>query len=755
MPLQGLENQLRRNMDVLEQIFAKHEEFLEKLSSAIAKYVEVAGIAKPLVEAAGAEIESRGRASKRTVYGKLRKRFGKGIVQYLSEKTWTLSMLMHFIGTERKLASEQARFLYSTLRTTDLELHQEEAEEKKMPKQLRAKIKKVEKLTRQCEKILSREAARDKKLISVTNKELAALRKAHSLSMKEGVYARGLTRIFLAPMYLKKLELVFEKEEIFFAKFMKEENWIVDAIALDMKLMFKLIKDHEKIEKLIGGRPRIFRREEQKAKKEARVSKRIKKLMKSLQKIQKHLEKVKKGAAKYGVKVSRTVSMINAEERALLKEEEDLEKEFARLDRLFENMQRFSTMISRFINNISTAEIRLKPQIMWINNALLSAYKIAKKNPSGALNFLEKVAQFSQKALIPALQHIDEERRELFKEFAGEEGIIKNLERDMQMMYILENKGFLKNLKKLDKNLLGIEKSVDAGTKRAIRDLRADIRELEESLKEEKIIVKEEAQAGAPKTTQEEAETRAKIAELRMRIRELQTKHKDMKREFLPAINAIKKAISEAPHFNFTKKGLFGIFGKNVEDRMIKDIVMAEHYLSKEEKEESMEILRLKKWIENKTDLMQYVAFINTLRRGFEDEGLMLYKLIAYYRNLALMEKDFSAEVRKSEKCMIDIERGISNLEAVMLKYTDLFGEEEKRMITELKEILVNANRLVGELKKTENALIVFAHSLPQVEYAIERAKENVIELRKITKISIKNAKKASKFFGKEIQAKL
>ena len=56
----GIENsvsQLKRNMDTLEKLSSTHEKFLERLGSAISKYVEISDIVKPLTEAAGAEIE--------------------------------------------------------------------------------------------------------------------------------------------------------------------------------------------------------------------------------------------------------------------------------------------------------------------------------------------------------------------------------------------------------------------------------------------------------------------------------------------------------------------------------------------------------------------------------------------------------------------------------------------------------------------------------------------------------------------------
>ncbi|MCD6575672.1 MAG: hypothetical protein J7K73_00760 [Nanoarchaeota archaeon] len=758
MSLEGIESQLSKNIAVLEQIFAKHEKFLEKLGSAIAKYVEVADIAKPLVEAAGAEIESKGRASKRTVYGRagmFKGKRGKGLVQYLGEKSWALSTLIRLVGVERAEASEQARYLYATLREINLEEKAEEAEEKKLPKKLKARIKKVEKLTKECEKILNKEAARDKKLIRITAKEIAALNNAYHLSMKEGIFARRLVRFIGAARALKRLDILFQKEEIFFAKFMKEENWIVDDIAKDLKGIFKLIKDNEKIEKLIKGSAAKFKGEEKQAKKEEKVSKRIKKLMKSLERIQKHLAKVKKGAAKYGIKVEKSVAMLDAEEKALLKEEKEEEKELSDIEKLFENMQRFSLMISRFENAISIAEVRLEPQIKWINTALISAYKISKKNPAGVTSFLGKVGNFAERALVPALKHIDTERRELFKEFIGEEGIIKSLEKDMNMMYQLENKGFVNELKKMEKSLVQIEKNVVAGNKKAIADLKRDIAELKRSLKEEKEIVKEESQAGAPKTAGEEAETRAKIAELNKRILELKSKFRDMKKEFDPAVKKFKQAIKDAPHFKFAKKGLFGIFGKNIEDRMIKDIEMAEHYLRAEEGEDSRELQALRAWLSNVAEIENYVKFVEAAFKSFVDEDKMLKKMIFFYKDIALFEKDFSMEVRKAERTMTDLEVAVRDLEEVMNRHTDMFGEEERELFTELREIYNNSMILLNELKKTENALKVFAHNLPQMMGASKRAEGHIKEIEKLLKESEKNAKKLKKITGKEIQAKL
>ena len=759
MSLQGIESQLKKNMDVLESLFAKHEKLLEQLGSAIAKYVEVTDIAKPLVEAAGAEIESKGRASKRTVYGRSgafgRGKRGKGLVQYLGEKSWALSVLMRLINVERAESSQEARYLFATLREVNLEEHAEESEEGRLSKRMKAKIAKVEKLTKQCEKILNKEASRDKKMAKITLKEMVALRKAYSLSMREGVFARKLMRLFGASRALKVLDVLFKKEEIFFGKFMKEENNIVDDIAKDLKDIFKLIKDNEKVEKLIGGKAAEFKGEEKKEKKEAKVSKRIKNLMKSLEKIQKHLAKVKKGAARFGVKVEKSVAMLDAEEKELMKEEKEEEKELSDIDTLMENLQRFSLMISRFENSISISEVRLEPQIKWINTALLSAYKIHKKNPAGTASFLGKVGVFANKALVPSLKKIDEERKELFKEFAGDEGIIKGLERDMSMMYMLENKGFIGNLKKLDENLKKIAKNVDAGTRKAISDLKKDIAELRSSLKEEKTIVKEEAQAGAKKTAGEEAETMAKISELRKKISDLQMKHRDMKKDFTPAVNKFRAAIKDAPKFSFAKKGMFSIFGKNVEDRMVKDIDLAEHYLKTEEGEDSKEIAALNKWTENVADIDNYVIFVRESYKSFVDEGEMLKKLISYYKDIALIEKDFSMDVRKAEKTIADIEVAIRDLEDVMNKHNEMFGEEERSLFTELREIYNDSNVLLGELKKTENAILVFAHSLPQMIGANERVEGHLKELEKLLKESEKNAKKLGKVFGKETQAKL
>ncbi|MCD6547320.1 MAG: hypothetical protein J7K22_02070 [Nanoarchaeota archaeon] len=746
MELRGAEEQLRRNLDILESIFARHEQFLEKFGSAIAKYIEVTEISKPLAEAAGAEIEAKGKASKRTVFGRSRRGRGKGLVQYLSEKTWALSMLIKYIGMERNEISVQARYLYPMLRETEFELKEEEQSERRLPKRIRAKLEKVEKLTKKCENILKKEARRDKKLAKLTQKEISSLEKAYSLSMREGIYARRLMSLFFAAHFYKKLMLTFQKEEIFFAKFMKEEVKAINGITRDIKDIFELIKEHEKIEKLIGGSPKRFKAEEKKEKKEAKVSKRLKKLMKKMENIQKHLEKIKKGAAKYGAEIGKNISLLSSEEKELLKEEKQMEEELSDIEILFENMNKFSQMISRFLNNLLISDIRLKPQLTWINHSLISAYKLAKKNPSGALTFLEKIANFAEKALVPALKNIDNERREIFKEFAGEEGVIKRLEKDMSLIYRLENDAFLKNLKKFDKSLIAIEKSVDAGTKKAIRDLKADINELKHSLKEEKEIVKEEAKAGAPKTAEEEAETKAKIAELEEKLKDLEKRHLEMKKEFTPAANDIRKAIKKAPRFKFAKGGFLA-------SKIIKDISLAEHYLSEEEHEESIELSYLRKWFENKTNLDEYVNFVKVLINTFKEEGLMLARIFEYNQEMKLLEKDFAHDLRNAEFCMWDIERGIRKLEDVMQKYPDLFGEEERELFSELITTLNSTNKLVTDLKKAERAISVISSNSFTMEHSVKKAEENIKELEKMLKISEKNAKKASKFFGREVQA--
>ncbi len=759
MSLEGIELQLIRNISVLEQIFSKHESFLERLGSSIAKYVEVADISKPLVEAAGAEIESKGRASRRTVYGRRgafgKGKRGKGIVQYLSEKSWVLGNLIRLVKVERAEAAEQARYLYVTLREVNLEEKNEKSEESKESKKLKARIKKVEKLTLACEKVLDKEATRDKKLAKVTAKEVAALTTAYHLSMREGIFARRLLSIIGASGALKRLDILFQKEEIFFAKFMKEENWIVDDIANDLKGIFKLIKENEKIEKLIGGSTAKIKGEEKQAKKEEKVSMRIRRLMNSLEKIQKHLEKVKKGAAKYGIKIEKSIVMLNTEEKEVLKGEKEEERDLGDIENLFENMRRFSLMISRFDNSISIAEIRLEPQIKWINTALISAYKLSKKNPAGVTSFLGKVGNFAGKALVPSLKRIDEERRELFKEFVGEEGVIKSLEKDMSKMYQLENNGFVRELKKMETSLVKIEKNVVAGNRKAVADLKKDIAELRGSLREEKTVVKEEAQSGAQKTAGEETETRAKIAELNKRILEIKSKFRDMKREFDPAVRKFKQAVKDAPEFKFANKTLFGVFGKNVEARMIKDVDIAGHYLRDEEDVDSKEITALRRWTENVTEIDNYALFVREVYKSFQDENRMLKRMIFFYKDIALFEKDFSLDVRKAEKTIADLEAAVRDIEEVMNRHADMFGEEEREMFTEFREIFSNSTAMLNELKRTENALLVYAHSLPQMIEASKRAEEYVNDIKKLLKESVKNAVKLKKIMSKGIQARL
>ena len=744
-------SQLKRNMDALEQIFSTHEKFLERLGSAISKYVEVSDIVKPLVEAAGAEIEAKGRASKRTVYGKrgFKGRRGKGIAQYLAEKTWAVGVLIRLIGTERAEASQQARYLYSTLREEEsIEKGEEEEEEK--TKKMKKKLAKVEGLTKKCEKILGKEASRDKKLIRVTNKEIVILKKVYHLSMREGILARKLVRLIGASRALKILEILFKKEEILFSKFIKEENWIVDDISKELKDIFKLMKENDKMDRILGAGI-SFRGEEKRAKGEEKVSKRIKKLMKSLKKIQGHIKKIKKGAAKYGVKLEKSVTFLDSEERRLLKEEEEEEKDLAEIDTLLENMERFSTMISRFENAISTSEVGLEPQISWINKAFISAYKIAKKNPSGVLSFLSKVGNFAEKALMPQLKKIDSERREMFKELASDDGVIKKLESDMNIFSKLDQ-GFKKDLQTIDVDLKKIEKNIVIGNKKAIGDLKRDIKELERSLKEEKKIVRGESSAGAPKTAGEESETKAKIIELKGRIEERERKFEEMKHEFDPAVEKFREAIRSAPEFKFVKGSLFS---GGVIDKIVKDIGSAEHYLNTEEGENSEEMDALSEWVSNVSEVNKYVVFVKVLFDSFRDETLLLGKMVLFYGEISIFEKDFSEDVRKMEKMLQDMDTAIRDLSEVMNRYPDLFGEEERDIFNEMNEIYRNSTGFMNELRKTENALMVFAQNLPQVMSSEKRAREHILDMEKLLKESIKNSRKLMKVVGKELQAKL
>ena len=764
MSVAAVEAQVKRNIDALEQIFANHEKFLEKLGSAVSEYIETADILKPLIEVAGAEIESKGRASRRTVYGKsrfmLRKRHGrgKGIYQYLSEKTWLLSTLIRLIGVERAESSQQARYLYSTLREEKVEENAEENEggneETEKSKKMKLRLKRIENLTKKCEKILDKDANRDKKLIKITAKELILLKKAYHLSLREGIFVRKLTRIVGSSRALKILEKLFRKEEIYFSKFIKEENWIVTDISKELKDIFKVIKENEKISKLSDSSI-SFGAEKGKIKKEKKTSKRVRRLMKSLKKIQKHIKKIKKGAAKYGMKIEGSISLLNFEERKLLKEEEEEEKDLNELDNLFESMERFSSMISRFENLIDVSEIGLEPQIKWINAALVSAYKISKKNPTGVLSFLSKVGNFAEKALIPQLRKMDDERKELFKEFTGEDGVVKNLERDMDALYGLENGGFIKGLEKMEISLKKIERNSFVGNKRAIHDLRKDILELKHALKEEKVIVRDEVKAKAPKTKSEEIETKAKIKELNQRIADLKSRYRDMRHEFDPAVAEFRKAIANAPQFKFAHGGFFSIFGGGLVDHIVGDIDTAEHYLNAEEKEDSKEIQALNEWISNVADIKNYAVFVKTLYDSFVDEGLLLKRMISFYRFLSILDRDFSSDMRKAERMINDLEIAIRDLDEVMNKYPDMFGEEEREIFGELREIYTQSFTFLNELKKTENVLAVFSHNIPQMVDANERAEAHIGDMKKILKEATRNAKKLERVLGKEVQAKL
>ena len=753
IPIQPLEAQLERTISVLEQIFQRHEQFLSNFSTAIETYIEDAEIVKSLSEAAGAEIEAKGRASPQTVFGKryglLAKGRGKGLAQYVAEKSWAASMLLQFIAKERGMAAEQARYDFSLLQETAFEEKDitEMLAEYRANKWMQKKIRAAKKLLNKCAQAIGKEARRDKEIQAMTAKETAALEKTLNFIRQEGASLRSLTWLVGAGYFYKRLSIALKEEAVAFQGFVKEEIKLVDDLLRDVKTIFLLLKEHIAFQKDFGRPSPQLMKEEEEAKLEEARAKRLRQLTKRMDKIQKSLRKVKKAAAKYGIKISTKERALLLEERELIVTEEKLGTEIGDTERLIESITRFSTMVSSLGSNISALEIRFKPIMIWINQAVLSAYKAAVKNPAAAPRFLDRVVDFAQKGLLPALEGMAEKEQLFYKELLGEEGIIRRLELDLQTIQKLEKVGFVRELQKLSSNLKQLDNALINGHRQAVKDLRSDIAELQKEF-----AAMRTARAPGVQPSQNELNLGDKIAELRAQLSKRQQSFQALRAELPRATLYFKQADVVAPKFNYGRGFLFSLFGLSFEGRMLKGTQQAIKKIGKGEKEEHAAIQALREWFQNKTNLKLYANFSKTMELTFKDYLTMLKNLYKSYAAIASMENQLTFDIRRAEDSANLLESGANELRLLAEKYSEIFGEQARSIVTEIQEVVVSVKNTVAQLRKAETAIATCSHTMPLVESHINSAEKSLPELEKITAESERNARKASKFFGREVQ---
>ncbi len=409
--------QLRKHIELLDKIIANKEEMIEGITSAIEKYMEGVDMSEAMLDMVDAEISLKGKASRRTVYGLIGGRWvsqrNKGLTSYLYQKIVATKKVMDLIAKYRYESNIEEKEL-ETIDRVDESLENVNGRLKK----------RIGRFVNAVRSTSVKSVEEEKRALKLTGTELRILNHILRYEIIEYHLARRLTMFFFAPHAERRLVKYISREQRFFKKFLREEIKITIDEMKDLKFIFGLIKEGNRLLKILHTK-RV------KGKKVIVGGiyefKTIKKSLRRARNIQRKLRKIKEYGAKYGIKLSKAIiktsGEINEAERMLSYEVTEL----GELTTEFQQLISLIDIVKKFETGILNTELTLNPKILWMNEIISRNIKYLKKGKEDAERLINSLSTIAEKTILPIIESRANERNRFAEYILSEEMIIKKL----------------------------------------------------------------------------------------------------------------------------------------------------------------------------------------------------------------------------------------------------------------------------------------------------------------------------------------
>jgi len=114
------------------------------------------------------------------------------------------------------------------------------------------------------------------------------------------------------------------------------------------------------------------------------------------------------------------------------------------------------------------------------------------------------------------------------------------------------------------------------------------------------------------------------------------------------------------------------------------------------------------------------------MQNSFNDDVKIMENMTEFAFGIKEIEEDFMKEQEQSEAGVAVISEGVQGLTQVTVNYPDVFGADERDVVTGMNTLVAQITKLVGKLRASQANLSVVANAMPNSESFFKEASSNL-----------------------------
>ncbi len=708
----------------------------DEILKGLTEYVEVSQTINVMLDACGAEIEARGKADVRNVLGKqrgilIKSRKGASLRDYYQKKAWILINIVSNLKKVNSAIANEAR--YTTEISYDLGKEQSTVEEISKNLKENKKMDDLRGLLDRCKKEIKKQgkiSLKDEKVIKKVSKRLFEV---YGLVNGQGKRLKSICRPFFARGAFNKITKLVNKETKEMKKILAEEINFIDQFSKDVKEMAKSLQDLISIMKKIGKGDRRIANVADEINKSLIHLEGLRKLDKKLKSFEKKLDKIKSingtDEAEYSDELKKDI--IEAE-----KVLEDMEREEDKILNIENALAQVNLFLSGLLNSSIRASSQMSFYINYCTNAIDSARKMNRKNPSQTKVFMGKIVEYAEKTIGKILEVMEKEEKDLHSTLGKEGFVMKDMNNSIEQLIDVSDKRFKESINRMGRSIGRLSSELRKHFNNVEKRIKKDIEKEKKAIKNDsKISAAANKEIGIKSQT---GDAKQEKRDFQRELKENSDLRARMEQEISPLLRSIDEVKRAFPSFRSIKGGFFSRTPFKKVMGQIRQAFSEEGHLAQDLSKCSGSY---SSWKKDFMDTSTYLDFIGSLSEKAYNDIKLMNNLNEAYTSIGEEEQQLFNTFRQLEeaiKKVEDAERMLAGFERDFGQYLEGGAELFEETRNEFNLLRQEA----GEIQKIESVLHAVIHSIPAIQSTLSICKSSIGETIKTIRYARSTVKK-------------